>query len=364
MGKRKIIFSVINDLSTDRRMQRVCSSLQSNGYDVVLVGRVLYCSEPVHFQFISKRLKCFFNKGKLFYLEYNIRLFFFLLFNKASIYAAVDLDTILPNLLVSKFRRKPCVYDAHEYFSEVPEVVNRKLTKAIWEKIASFSIPKMKRCYTVSNALASEFQNRYKVPFHVIKNCPPLETETQPILQPDVPQPYVLYQGALNEARGLEELINSAKYLNCHVVIAGTGDLDDSLKQLAEMLGVQEKVTFIGKFSKNGILPYTKHAFVSYTLLLNKGRSYYNSLANKFFDSVMAETPVLMPPFPAYKALNKEFEVGVEVECTSKSIVFTVNELLENRSKHKLFVENCKKAKQHWNWQVEERKLLDLINSI
>jgi uncharacterized protein (DUF302 family) len=75
---KKIYFTVINDLSYDQRMQRICSSLASAGYDVTLVGRKLKSSKELKNQlFKQMRLKCFINKGKFFYLEYNIRLFLY-----------------------------------------------------------------------------------------------------------------------------------------------------------------------------------------------------------------------------------------------------------------------------------------------
>src|ERR1700704_1922409 len=93
----RIIFTVINDLTYDQRMHRICNSLADAGYDVLLVGRKLSSSTPLKQEkFQQRRLKLHFTRGKLFYIEYNIRLFFFLLFKKFDIICGIDLDTILP----------------------------------------------------------------------------------------------------------------------------------------------------------------------------------------------------------------------------------------------------------------------------
>src|SRR4249920_3872687 len=104
-------------------MHRICSSLSKNGFDVLLVGRKLKSSirlgtdNDYHgYPYQQKRLQPLFTKGKLFYLEYNIRLFFWLLFKKFDIVCGVDLDTILPCYFVSRMKKKKCVYDAHEIF--------------------------------------------------------------------------------------------------------------------------------------------------------------------------------------------------------------------------------------------------------
>lgn len=115
----KIICTVTNDLIYDQRMQRICTSLQKNNFEVELVGRILPDSKEIIQQtFQQKRLKCFFNKGFLFYAEFNIRLLFFLLFTKFDIVCGCDLDTLPAALLAAKIKRKKVVYDAHEYFPE------------------------------------------------------------------------------------------------------------------------------------------------------------------------------------------------------------------------------------------------------
>ncbi|MEM9824342.1 MAG: glycosyltransferase, partial [Bacteroidota bacterium] len=57
----KIILTVTNDLNYDQRMQRICGSLSTFGYNILLVGRVRSFSKPLQAQkFEQKRLKCFF----------------------------------------------------------------------------------------------------------------------------------------------------------------------------------------------------------------------------------------------------------------------------------------------------------------
>ena len=70
MRKKRIIFTVINDLTYDQRMIRICTSLVRENYEVLLVGRKLKKSIPLQNQpFQQIRLNCFFEKGKFFYLE-------------------------------------------------------------------------------------------------------------------------------------------------------------------------------------------------------------------------------------------------------------------------------------------------------
>jgi hypothetical protein len=59
---------------------------------------------------------------------------FYLLFKKADAVCAIDLDTILPFYFISKLKRIPRVYDAHELFCEMKEVVTRPLVYKVWKR--------------------------------------------------------------------------------------------------------------------------------------------------------------------------------------------------------------------------------------
>lgn len=70
---KRIIFLVSNDLVTDNRMHRICTSLAANNFSVELLGRQLEHSKSIgQTKFLPTRLKLIFNKGFLFYAELNI----------------------------------------------------------------------------------------------------------------------------------------------------------------------------------------------------------------------------------------------------------------------------------------------------
>lgn len=116
--KKRILVSVSNDLVSDQRVHKSCMSLLNQGWEVKLVGRKLPNSLPLQIRnYDCKRMKLWFKKGALFYAELNIRLFFVLLFSEGNALHSNDLDTLLPNYIVSKIRRLPLVYDSHEYLS-------------------------------------------------------------------------------------------------------------------------------------------------------------------------------------------------------------------------------------------------------
>src|ERR1051326_7175614 len=118
MGK-KIILSVTNDLTSEQRVHKVCLFLLKLGFNVILVGRQRRKSLPLESRpYKTKRMFLLFEKGPLFYAEYNLRLFFYLLFHKADVLVSNDLDTLPANYLASTLKGNKLVHDSHEYRSE------------------------------------------------------------------------------------------------------------------------------------------------------------------------------------------------------------------------------------------------------
>ena len=353
-----IVFTVSNNLTYDQRMQRICTALSENGYNVTLVGRSLKSEKESDFTFNSKRLKCFFKQGVLFYTELNVRLFFYLLFKKFDGVCAVDLDTAIPVWFASRLKNKKFGFDAHEYFQEVPEVVHRKQVKRTWERIASFVIPKTDFRYTVSNGLAQEFKNLYKVDFQIIRNLPVFRASDNNTLHP----PFLLYQGALNKGRGLETLIKAAPHLPLSIKIAGEGDLSVKLRQLVAELGLEKNVEFLGYLKPAALKDVTDKAFLGYNILENIGLSYYFSLANKFFDYTMAGVPCLNSPFPEYITLHETYKIGVLTNLTREDIINTVTDLFDNHPKYSQLRSNALIAAKELNWEKEKVNLLAVYN--
>ena len=358
---KKILFVVTTDLNYDQRMQRICASLQQAGYEVTLLGRFWPVSQPLKPQmYLQKRMKCFFNKGKLFYLEFNFRLLFFLLRTQQHAYCAIDLDTALPVLLKARLSKKPFIYDAHEYFPEMPEVVRRPLIKKLWEIVERLVVRNTVFGYTVSNSIAYLFEQKYGKRFAVIRNLPVWQPQNPVALQ----APYILYQGAVNEGRGLESLLIAMQQVNLPLVICGEGDLLPKIKNQVKQLGIADRVIFKGYVMPADLAIITQQALVGVMLLENKGLSYYYSLSNKFFDYVQAGIPQIFTNFPEYQQINEQYNIGLPTDLDTKCIATSLNKLIFNKALYQELKANCIKAARELNWQQEEKKLLKFYEQI
>lgn len=354
----KIIFTVSNDLVSDQRMQRICRSLSDEGYDCLLVGRKLKnSSELKPEKYLQKRIKLFFTKGKLFYLELNFRLFFYLLFSKMDAICSIDCDTAMPGIWVSKIRNKKFIFDAHELFTEVPEVANRKLVKGIWEFVQKRAFKHADLTYTVGNKLAEYFTEKYKREVFCVMNASVLKANIQNI---ESKARVILYQGALNEGRGIENMIRAMVHIEAEFLIVGDGYLRPVIEALIEEYKVKDKVTLHGFVAPDKLPEITSSAYIGLNVSENISMSYYYSMNNKFFDYIHAALPSLINDFPEYIEMNSKFEVGLITKPGVEALVENANKLLNNEQLHKQLQANCIAASKVWNWQEESKKLVHL----
>ena len=360
---RKIIFTVINDLSYDQRMERICTSLSSAGYAVVLVGRELPTSLALDSRsYKQHRLRCIFHKGKLFYIEYNIRLFFYLLFHRAAIISAIDLDTIIGCYWAAKIKKAKVVYDAHEYFPEVPEVVRRPRIQAFWRWVERIYVPRMDAVYCSTESIAQVFNTMYKIQASTIRNLPLRQLKVDTIKAQAI---YIIYQGALNEGRGLEYLIDAMEDIDIELWLVGDGDISKQLKEQVRRLGLSAKVKFLGYVKPELLKAITANAYIGINLLEKKGLSYYYSLANKFLDYIQAAVPQVCIAFPEYKRINDEYNIALLIEKpTIEDIKEGLLRLLSDTALYNTLQLNCVSCGMILCWENEEKKLIEIYERI
>ncbi|MEY4708936.1 MAG: hypothetical protein RIS28_68 [Bacteroidota bacterium] len=368
MGRR-ILFTVTNDLQFDQRMRRICGTLSNAGYDVTLIGRrpISPSSPLTQTPYTQVQLAgLIFTKGKLFYLEFNLRLLLFLLFKPCDAICSIDLDTAVPGIIAAKLRKKIHIFDAHELFTHVPEVARRPRIQAIWEKVQAFTFKHCNTAFTVGPAIAQYFTEKYHKPVQVVRNMPRASvvahTDTAHFAAIENKK-FILYQGALNEGRGLELLIQAMVNIPCELVLAGEGDVSEPLRKLTQSLNLENKVHFLGMIPPHQLPALTKLAYIGFNVSENVGLSYYLSLNNKFFDYTQSHLPSLINPYPEYKQLLSEFQVGLLTEPKIESIIEQASELLNNPSLYQELKSQCIAASEKWTWEQETPKLLSIFES-
>ena len=325
----RALVAVTNDLATDQRVHRTCTVLRELGYDVLLIGRRLPGSLPLERSYATRRMRLLLNKGALFYAEYNLRLWLRLLFTRAALIVANDLDT-LPACRMAQGSRQ-LVYDTHEFYTEVPELVDRPFVRRIWLWIERRIFPGLRMVITVNQSIASAYEQRYRDSrspldcargdnwVHVVRNIPmkrdlaPAPTRAQLDLPPD--RFILVLQGAgINVQRGGEEAVLAMKDLpGALLLIIGGGDAWPVLERMVKEQGLEDRVRLLGKMPYERMMDFTRNADLGLTLDKDTNLNYRFSLPNKVFDYLQAGIPVLATDLPEVAAVVRGNDAGAVI---------------------------------------------------
>ena len=374
---QKAIVTVTNDLTTDQRVHRTCMALCKAGYEVLLVGRQRKNSLTLaERHYAMHRMKLWFDKGPMFYANHNLRLFFLLIRKHADLIVSNDLDTLAgcyPAWKVKRFFgcKVRLLHDCHEYFRGVPELVGRKTTTSIWKAIEDYMFPKLKAAIAVNRSIANLYEQEYHVPVTVIRNVPFRRAAEPPAdkgrygIEPG--QKVILYQGAVNVDRGLEEAIQAMKFLrtDAKLVLAGTGDVFEKIRQFAKEQKVSGKVVFLGQIPFQDLHAITMMADLGLSIEKDVSLNYHYALPNKFMDYIQAGVPVLISPFPEMKAVVDKYFIGETIENHEPAhLAQRIDAMLMNAERMELYRQNLVRAAEDLCWENEEKTLMGVLENL
>lgn len=369
---KKVAFSVTNCICNDQRVLKIAAVVGKMDCDIEIIGRKSgKCCITDSVPFKTKRFRMLFKKGFLFYAFFNIRLFFFLLFHEFDLLVSNDLDTLLPNFLISKLKRIPLVYDSHEYFTGVPEIQDRHFVKWVWKTIEGLLFPKLKYVMTVSDSISSRYEIEYGLKPMVVRNYSrnaetiiPFKREELAIERNHL---LLILQGTgINIDRGGSELVDAvARTEDVSLLIVGAGNQFKILGEKVKLLELKRRIRLIPKCGWETLMRYTKSADAGLSLDKNSNLNYQFSLPNKIFDYISAGIPVIATNLPEISRVIRVNKCGLLVEKpTPEAISEAIIELRDNRKLLSELKNNSVEASKKINWEIESLKVEELYNSI
>jgi len=384
--KPRAIVAVTNDLSTDQRAHRTCIVLQELGYEVMLVGRLLTGSMPITRPYATHRMRLWFRKGALFYAEYNVRLFLGLLAGGAfsivgrmqprglhgwRMLVANDLDTLLACRLAAGMSGAKLVYDTHEYYTEVPELVKRPIVRRVWLAIERWTFPKLKTVITVNQSIADAYKQRYGNEVQVVRNIP-MKRELGPkssraeLGLPEGKRILIMQGAGINVQRGAEEAVLAMKELpDCLLLIIGGGDAWPVLLRMVKEHALEDRVRLMDRMPYERMMAFTRSADLGLTLDKDTNLNYRFSLPNKLFDYLNAGIPVLATDLPEVARIVRQFEAGVVIPSPEPlNIIGAVNALFADPARKERLCANATFAARALDGDAEKEKLRVLLKNV
>lgn len=347
---------------TDQRVKKVCGTLTEMGFDILLVGRRLRDSPAMDSRpYPVRRMMLMFHYGPFFYLEFQIRLFFFMLLHRADLLVSNDLDTLLPNYLISKLKGVPLVYDSHEYFTGVPELKAHPLKQKVWKLIEKCIFPHLKDVLTVSDSIATLYEREYGVRPRVVRNVPAgigvKNIVGRKVLGlPEEKKILILQGSGINIQRGAEEMVEAMQFVEDDILllIVGGGDVIEILKRRVHLLLLESKIIFKPRLPYENLMQYTAAADLGLSLDKDTNINYRYSLPNKIFDYIHAGIPILVSNLPEIKKVVEKYRIGDFIPNHSpEQIAEKLKQIFSHPEWIEVWKANTKKACGELNWARE-----------
>ncbi len=291
---------------------------------------------------------------------------------------AHDLNTLLGAAIVRRLAATPMVYDSHELFLERNHGTSSNArSNIIWAPLERLLVPRCNAVLSVAQSICDELGRKYNIADpHLLRNVqpyqpPPVRTT---ILADELgiahDRRLVIYPGAITINRGLEQMIESAPYLDdaAYVIMGYARDQSflNSLHARARRNDtLNSRVFFRDAVPIDAVTRYVASANMGIVPTQNVCRSYFYESSNKIFHCVMAGIPLAMSDHAEKRMLVEHYGIGVLFDETDPSaIAEAVNCLLNDPQRYAAMRQNCLVAARELNWESEEQTLIDVYTDL
>ena len=281
---------------------------------------------------------------------------------RADVYHAHDLDTLLAGYLAKRKTGKHLVYDFHELYTEQQHKIWKTVFwRAYYSLLERLLIKQTQLKMTVCDSLAEWVGQRYGARGIITVMNVPQACDSQRIQPKQCREKIIIYQGHYFRDRGLEQLIESARYLHeGKIVLRGDGYLEEHLRNLVLEKGVQDKVVFASPVPMTELVRTAGEADIGVAPFIPVCLNTRLCLPNKLFEYMMAGLAILGSDLPELRRIIVGHNLGGLFNPEdSKDIARAINELIDDEARlQKMKHNSYQAARDLYNWEREEKKLL------
>jgi glycosyltransferase involved in cell wall biosynthesis len=287
----------------------------------------------------------------------------------ADVFHCHDLNTLRIGVACKRRTGKLLVYDSHELQTERNRMDALARSKAIADE--GSMLPAADAMIMASPYWVGWNEKLYGTipdPTVVVLNVPePTVIDPSKDLRTELKIPdgdaIVIYQGSIQENRGIEPAIDAVATLSgVTLVVIGYGYHKPALEALVRDRGLEDRVQFFGPVPNNELISYSASAEIGLANIVNSSVSYHTSLPNKLFEYAMAGIPIVGSDSPEIGRIVKEEGIGEVCEADDPvALASAIRTILEDLNR---YTDALAHTAQKYNWAVEERVLLDLYEGL
>ena len=294
---------------------------------------------------------------------------------RAGVFHGNDLPTLPVTSWAARRVGGKALYDSHELWVEMsPDWTSLLNAVAGW--VERRYIRQMDAVVTVNDLIADELRRRYQIPQPtVVMNCPepavpraadPVHSiRARLVLSPETP--IILYQGRYEPGRGLEQLIESGRYLSQGVIVLrGYGSKENDLRDRVARLGVTGRVFMVDPVPMAELVTAAAEADVGVVPYTAYSPGYYYTSPNKLFEYMMAGLAIAVSNLPVLEKLVRDHDLGVVFDPSDpRHIAEQLNALVGNPERLRACRTNSiRTARERYNWDHEGGKLIELYRTL
>ena len=258
----------------------------------------------------------------------------------------------------------PHAHDCHELYLESTSL--RPIERRLLAPIERRYMRRTDAIVIVNESIRAEYASRYAVDGTVIRNCaeqdniqPGQDLYELTGASPDAQ--LVLYQGGFSVGRGLDVVINAVTVFpkRAHLVMMGYGPMEEELRELAETIGVADRVTFVEAVPPEQLLSTTATATLGLVPYQPVSANNRLALPNKIFEYTTVGLPVVVSNIPELARVAKEGAGLTYDPFDPYDLARAVSEILAPNA-----IEDAQASSRAWGrantWEIEQRKLIDV----
>lgn len=289
--------------------------------------------------------------------------------HRPTVVHAHDVNTLPTAWLAAKLCGAKVVYDAHE-ISTSREGYNS--FRGLVARVERTLMPRVQGTITTTDARAKFFARAYGIPRPVVlQNRPrftisPSTGRIREELGLTQAWPVVIYQGGLQQGRGLERLVRIAATVPAtYFVFVGGGRLAKPLSELSQALGLTEQVHFIPMVSLADLPSYTASADIGVQPIENTCLNHFTTDSNKLFEYLIAGLPVVATDLPEIRRIVRAYDIGLLVrDRDDAALSAALNQLSSDPQLRKVLAQKASQAAAQLNWEQQEDQLLNLYQTV